>query len=153
MNSEKNYPKELVDRYSAFYRVTRYYGASSYLLLRPLDIIADAIMEADPRLFSSEESLVGMARGTLDKRLAGGQGNAFVFMNANADKDKTEFCRMFVHDIFIGIFNRDVGALRGKQMNLLRNACEFYFTEAMHQAKEERDKSKVEAASQLSNDV
>ena|GEM_PF-904154 len=152
MNTERNYPKELVNHYSNFYRVARYYGASSYLLLRPLDIIADAIMEADPLLFNSEEALIGMARGTLDKRLAGGQGSAFVFMNASADKAKTEFCRMFVHDIFIGIFNQDVGALRGKQMNLLRNACEFYFTEAMHQVKEERDKAKAEATSQLSTD-
>jgi CRISPR-associated protein Csc3 len=41
-----------------------------------------------------------------------------------------EFARYFVEEVFFGAFRGDLAALRGKQLNLLKNACEVLYRTA-----------------------
>jgi CRISPR-associated protein Csc3 len=55
------------------------------------------------------------------------------------------FCQKFVKDVFIGVFNRDVAALRGKQLNLLRSACEVLYRKAQQDEWDQRGRDADEA--------
>lgn len=132
-----DYARELTQLYHRFYRVQRPFSASSYTLLRPIDIVANTLLDADPDLFPSEEALIGLVRGQLKDRLDSSETKAFVLHSKEAEADMLRFCEIFVRDIFIGIFRRDTAALRGKQLNLLRGACEVYYLDAARQSYKE----------------
>jgi len=122
-----SHARELVRLYAKFYRVNEVWNASSYTILRPIDIVADTLLNLDPRLFEGDDALIEVACGTLHKRLVSSETNAIYIQNREAGQALQEFCRTFVHDVFIGVFKGDVAALRGKQLNLLRNACEYLY--------------------------
>jgi len=122
-----SHARELVRLYAKFYRVNKVSNASSYTILRPIDIVADTLLNLDPRLFEGDDALIEVACGTLHKRLVSSETNAIYIQNREAGQALQEFCRTFVHDVFIGVFKGDVAALRGKQLNLLRNACEYLY--------------------------
>lgn len=121
-----SHAKELVRLYRQFYRVDRPYQASSYTLLRPLDIVADTLLNADPKLFDTKEALIEVARGQLKDRLDSSETKAYVAPGREADQARRQFCEEFV-GIFDDLYKRDVAALRGKQLNLLRAACEVIY--------------------------
>ncbi|MCC7448447.1 MAG: type I-D CRISPR-associated protein Cas10d/Csc3, partial [Anaerolineae bacterium] len=125
--NEMHRAKELVRLYSQFYWVKRPFQASSYTLLRPLDIVADTLLNADRRLFDDEESLIDVTRGQLHDRMESSETNAIFIRNRASEELMREFCTFFVHDIFLGVYKGDVAALRGKQLNLLRSACEVIY--------------------------
>ncbi len=131
--------KELVRLYSQFYRAKRPFQASSYTLLRPVDIVADTLLNADRRLFDEEEALIDVARGQLHDRLESSETNAVFIQGRNSEEQMRQFCTFFVHDIFLGVFKGDVAALRGKQLNLLRSACEVIYLDEQRKKWAERD--------------
>jgi CRISPR-associated protein Csc3 len=136
-----SHAKELVRLYSQFYRANRPFQASSYTLLRPLDIVADTLLNADKRLFSDADALIEVARGQLHDRLDSSEANAYIVKGASADAYQREFCAYFVNEIFIHTFNQDEAALRGKQLNLLRSACEVLYLDVLRQAYADRTPS------------
>lgn len=136
-----DYAKELAELYWQFYRVNKINQASSYARLRPIDIIARTLLEANQDLFPSEQALIGLACGELRTRLDSSESQAFIAKGKDADRGIEKFCEFFVKDIFIGIFNRDIGALRGKQLNLLRNACEYYYVKFVNEKWDEHRNS------------
>ncbi len=126
-----DHARELAQLYYQFYKVNEAYRASSYTLLRPLNIVADAVLEANPDLFPSEEALIGLTRGQLKDRLDSSETKAFV--DHSRQEEMKLFCEKFVKDIFIGVFKTDTAALRGKQLSLLRSACEVYYIDAVRE--------------------
>jgi len=122
-----SHAKDLVEIYRNFYIVRKPYRASTYTLMRPIDIVADTLLNVNPDLFYDRDSLVEVARGQLRDRLASSETNAIVMKGAAAEGYMRQFCEKLIDDVFIGVFHGDVAALRGKQLNLLRSACETYY--------------------------
>jgi CRISPR-associated protein Csc3 len=133
---QMSHAKELVELYRGFYRAKTLKNANS--ILRPLSVIADALLIADNQLFGDETALVELAYGELyrfmdrvGKGLAEGRFPKGISV-PEREQAMRRFCEKFVRDIFIGIFRQDVAALRGKQLNLLRSACEALYRDAQY---------------------
>ncbi len=137
-----SYAKQLVELYRGFYRAKNIKNANS--ILRPLSVISDALLTADMRLFSDAESLIEVAYGELFKfmdRVGKGLADGRFPKGVSAperDAAMRAFCTLFVTEVFVGVFNKDVAALRGKQLNLLKNACEVLYRDAQNQEWAER---------------
>ncbi|MCX7859426.1 MAG: type I-D CRISPR-associated protein Cas10d/Csc3 [Chloroflexus sp.] len=132
-----SHARELVNRYRRFYRHQRG-RMNSNAILRPISEAAKALLIADLRLFNDEESLVEAVRGRLEKfieRVENNRAEGIVpgWLYEGADRRQAiaeaidDFARYFVHDIFYGVFKGDRAALAGKQLNLLKNACESVY--------------------------
>lgn len=119
----------LTTLYRRFYR-TR--GGKSHAIIRPLSIVAEALLDADNRLFDSKAALVEAVHGRLYVRIRQLFRENLAFPPAGSkieDQDAAiaEFARYFVEEVFFGAFRGDLAALRGKQLNLLKNACEVLY--------------------------
>jgi CRISPR-associated protein Csc3 len=125
--------RNLVTQYRRFYRAKSLKNANS--ILRPLSVVADALLIADPRLFPDTESLTELAYGELAKfmdRVGKGQADGRFPKGVSVPEREAgmrDFSRVFVDELFIGIFSKDVAALRGKQLNLFRDTCEALYRE------------------------
>lgn len=128
---------KLVDLYRGFYRARSMKNANS--ILRPLSVVSDALLVADQKLFSDTEALIEVAHGEIYRfmdRVGSGQADGRFPKGISAEERRAhmrEFARYFVIEVFEGAFNCDVAALRGKQLNLLKSACEVLYREAQHQ--------------------
>jgi CRISPR-associated protein Csc3 len=128
---EMSLARKLVEHYRTFYRAKGLKNANS--ILRPLSVVADALLIADPRLFPDAESLTELAYGELAKfmdRVSKGQADGRFPKGVSVQEREAgmrAFCKLFVDELFIGIFNKDVAALRGKQLNLFRDTCEAIY--------------------------
>ncbi|MCB0129093.1 MAG: type I-D CRISPR-associated protein Cas10d/Csc3, partial [Caldilineaceae bacterium] len=134
-NGDKNamtHAQTLTTLYRQFYR-TR--GAKSHAIVRPLSIAAEALLDADRRLFESQDALVEAVHGRLYVRIRQLFRENLAFPPGGSKLEEqndaiTEFARYFVDEVFFGAFRGDVAALRGKQLNLLKNACEVLYRTA-----------------------
>lgn len=128
-----SHARKLTQLYRQFYR-SRRYNANS--ILRPVSIAARVILEADPRLFPDADSLCEAVFGALRSFSirARNEGLAYVPKGSKPperEQAMRDFAAYFVQDIFFNAFQGDKSALRGKQLNLLKNACEvIYLQEA-----------------------
>jgi CRISPR-associated protein Csc3 len=156
---QMSHARELVTLYRGFYRAKTLKNANS--ILRPISVVADALLIADTKLFHDEESLIEVAYGELyrfmervGKGLADGRFPKGVTV-PERNQAMQEFCVKFVRDIFIGTFNRDVAALRGKQLNLLRSACETIYRKAQYDEWAARgiDASAAEEAEEIDDET
>jgi CRISPR-associated protein Csc3 len=141
-DKEMSHAKELVRLYRGFYRAKSIKNANS--ILRPLSVVSDALLAADHRLFNEIDSLIEVAYGELyrfmdrvSKGLADGRFPKGISVEER-QKAMREFSAYFVTEIFQGVFNKDVAALRGKQLNLLKSACEVLYRDAQAQEWAER---------------
>lgn len=138
----------LVDLSRQFYRARRY---SSNSILRPLVVVAKAILSADRRLFD-REGLTEAARGELGafmERVRNRQADGWLSPREagespqDAARRREEFTRRFaeyfVGTIFFEVFRSDVAALRGRQLNLLKNAYEVAYHDAAARDKKEEE--------------
>ncbi|MCC7452331.1 MAG: type I-D CRISPR-associated protein Cas10d/Csc3 [Anaerolineae bacterium] len=123
--------RKLVEQYRGFYRARTPLNPNR--MRRPLDVVAETLLKADPRLFPDAQSLEEAAYGELKrfmdrvgKGLADGRFPKGISAEAR-DAAMQTFCKTFVEEVFIDIFDRDVAALRGKQLNLLSSTCEALY--------------------------
>ena len=123
--------RRLVEQYRGFYRAKTPLNPNR--MRRPLDVVADALLKADQRVFSTPEALEEVAYAELKrfmdrvgKGLADGRFPKGVTAEAR-DAAMWTFCRTFVQDVFIDIFKGDVAALRGKQLNLINSTAEALY--------------------------
>lgn len=141
-----SHARELTKLYRQFYRASRA-SPSAYNVLRPLSIAARAVLDADPRLFADAESLVELVYGELRARIEGAsERRQFYFPKGSVGESREQtmraFADYFVRQVFQGTLRGDRSALRGKQLNLLRNACEVIYHEM--EARERADTSSDE---------
>ena len=128
-----SHARELTRLYRQFYRASRA-SPSAYNVLRPLSIAARAVLDADPRLFADAESLVEAVYGELHARIEGAaEGRQFYFPRGSIAESREQamrtFADTFVRQVFQDALRGDKSALRGKQLNLLKNACEVIYHE------------------------
>lgn len=144
-----SHARQLTELYRQFYRHKRR-NSNSYL--RPITVASRAILDADPRLFSDKESLTevvyGEVRGFMD-RVANGSADGRLSPRLKdetpADAMNRRFAAMkafanyFVGVIYFDVLGADMAALRGKQLNLLKNTCEIIYLDAEAAAWQERN--------------
>jgi len=145
--------KKLVELYRGFYRAK---NSNANSILRPLSVIADALLIADQHLFDSDEALTEVAYGELyrfmdrvSKGLADGRFPKGISL-PERETHMQQFCEIFVIEVFKGVFRGDVAALRGKQLNLLRSACEVLYRNA--QTKEWAERDQISEGAEPAND-
>jgi CRISPR-associated protein Csc3 len=140
-----SHARELTMLYRQFYRARRY---TSNSILRPLQIAAKTLLNADRRLFDSQEALQELVFGELQRRINKLQQDGLAFYPKGSTHDSREaairqFADYLVDTVYYGAFRGDASALQGKQLNLLNSACEaIYRTES---AKDRTETGEVES--------
>jgi CRISPR-associated protein Csc3 len=98
-------------------------------------LAAETVLDADSRNFDDAESLTEAVHGRLyvrirqlfrEKLAYPPQGTTI----EEQDAAIAEFARYFVEDLYYGAFRGDKASLRGKQLNLIKNACEVIYRTA-----------------------
>lgn len=121
--------RQLTELYRRFYRHAKG-KMNSNRILRPMTIASKAILDADPRLFGSRESLVEVVNGELWGFVDRIQDNQAEGRAWGDPKERPEAVKTFA-DYFVGIYwdvlGSDPSSLRGKQLNLLKNTCEVIY--------------------------
>lgn len=139
-----SHARELTTRYMRFYRAARRNQNSH---LRPVSIVAETILAADPRMYPDADSLVELVRGELKifmDRVGTSRADGHFAPGSDGPSREAaiaDFARYFVEAIFLGALRGDKAALRGKQLNLLKNACEVIYVDATEQERRERQAS------------
>lgn len=140
--------RQLVDLYRQFYRASRY---NSNSILRPIAVAARTILNADLRLFDRPD-LTDAVRGELAAfmdRAKTGRAEGRLAPGSTAESREEamrRFAEYFVGTIFYETFRQDVAALRGRQLNLLRSACEVLYQDAA--ARDRQDRQAMEEQAQ-----
>jgi CRISPR-associated protein Csc3 len=129
--TDMSHAKELTTLYRRFYRARRNNANS---ILRPISIAARTVLEADERLFG-EEGLVEAVYGELHSYVERGSRERLFYYPKGSDRESREqamqaFAGHFVNEVFYKTLRGDKSALRGKQLNLLKSACEVIYREA-----------------------
>lgn len=132
-----SHARQLTALYRQFYRV-RPGSWAAFNVLRPLSLAADVVLKADPSLFGDEEALIEAVYGELRARIEGaGDQRQFQYPKgstvASREQAMRAFAEYFVKEVFMGSLRGDRSALRGKQLNLLKNACEALYIQAQNQ--------------------
>lgn len=125
-----SHARELTTLYRQFYRVKGSYSAHN--VLRPLSLAAQVILEADPLLFGDEAALIEAVYGALQSRLEGAKDRGQYYFpkgstTASREQAMCAFADYFVRQVYVQALRSDKSALRGKQLNLLKNACEALY--------------------------
>lgn len=136
-----NHARELTQLYRQFYRAKRW---NSNSILQPVSKTARAILDADTRMFSDAEALADAIYGSLRAFIERAYNERLAFPPRGSTRESQQeamraFARYFVNDIFFGVFRGDKSALRGKQLNLLKNACEVVYLDEAAKDKAERE--------------
>ncbi len=127
-----NHARELTRLYRQFYRAKT---SKPNSILRPLAIATQAILAADPRLFGTEAAMEDMVFGTIRRRITKLWQENLAFPPPKDEQPESleqamrDFAAYLVHTIYFEALRGDTSALRGKQLNLLSNACEGIYRE------------------------
>ncbi|HOU13206.1 MAG TPA: type I-D CRISPR-associated protein Cas10d/Csc3 [Anaerolineae bacterium] len=136
-----SHARELTLLYRQFYRAKKY---NSNSILRPISIAANAILAADARMFADVESLQEAVRGALHSFIDRAYRERLAFPPRGSTRESQEtaiqmFATYFVERVFLEAFRGDRSALRGKQLNLLKNACEVIYLDEAARDRAERE--------------
>ncbi|MGB5974029.1 MAG: type I-D CRISPR-associated protein Cas10d/Csc3, partial [Nodosilinea sp.] len=147
-DSSLNHPKKLTDLYRQFYRANKRYNAKANAVLKPVDIAADTILKAETSMFN-DEALVTVVAAEVFKLMDRVHKSTAEGRWIMSDREKErqavlDFARYFVVDVFEKAFAGDRARLAGRQLNLIRDTCEFLYR--LEQDKENQElKAKAEA--------
>jgi CRISPR-associated protein Csc3 len=144
--------RQLTELYRRFYRAaSKGKPPKANAILKPIDETADVILKVDKSLMIDDESLTDLVAGRLAKlmnnvRRGTAEGKPpLIFVDGKWKPALTleeerqaiyEFSQYFVEKIFRENFNCDRARLAGRQLNLLRDTCEFLYR--LEQDKENR---------------
>ena len=146
-----SHARTLTELYRRFYRAKA--RASSNAILRPISVAAKAVLTADRRIYVDAEGLVEIVRGELSgfvDRVASRRADGYaprIEVDGKRVIDEAaiqQFASYFVNDLFYGALRGDVSALRGRQLNLLKNACEVIYRDLDTQYWAERNEAQDE---------
>ena len=145
--------RQLTELYRRFYRAaSKGKPPKANAILKPIDETADVILKIDKSLMTDDKSLIDLVAGRLAKlmnnvRRGTAEGKpTLVFVDGKWKPALTpeeerqaiyEFSEYFVERIFRESFNCDRARLAGRQLNLLRDTCEFLYR--LEQDKENRE--------------
>jgi len=140
--SPLNHPKKLTELYRQFYRANKQFSPKANAVLKPIDIAADTILNADPS-FQGEALVDAVAAAVcklMDRVHSSTAEGRWVFNSKERDIERQkilEFARYFVEEVFEKSFAGDRGRLAGRQINLIRDTCEFLYRLAQDKENQE----------------
>ncbi len=139
--SPLNHPKELTRLFRRFYRANKQYNPKANAILKPIEIASDTILKADNSVFTGE-TLVHVVAAEVNKlmdrvRNSTAEGRWVISQREEERQAVLEFARYFVEDVFEKSFSRDRARLAGRQLNLIKDTCEFLYR--LEQDKENSD--------------
>lgn len=141
-----SHARQLVTLYRQFYRHKR--GRfNSNSILKPLSEAAEVILKADPRLFNDDEALIEAVQARLRKLIDNvGRGSADGDIPRWIDPETREaslreFSRYMVEEVYRKACGGDRAALAGRQLNLLKNACESIYIDEHRREQRERGRT------------
>lgn len=132
-----SHARTLTELYWRFYRAKRKNGRlNSNSILRPLSEAAKALLMADRRIYPDREALVELMIGQLHAfidRVDTRRADGYIPKQETDGKLSVDeaavraFADHWVNKLFFDTLRGDLSALRGKQLNLLKNACEVIY--------------------------
>ncbi|MEM8829184.1 MAG: type I-D CRISPR-associated protein Cas10d/Csc3 [Cyanobacteria bacterium P01_G01_bin.19] len=131
--SPLNHPLRLTELYRKFYRAKKLYNPKANAVLKPIDIAADTLLKAESTVFEGETLVYTVAAEIsklMDRVHANNAEGTWKFNSQQRDQERAailEFSRYFVVDVFEKSFRGDRARLAGKQLNLIRDTCEFLY--------------------------
>jgi CRISPR-associated protein Csc3 len=136
-----NHPQKLTDLYRKFYRANKRYNPKANAVLKPIDIAADVLLKADFSVFQGEALVMTVASEVfkLMDRVRSSRAEGFnqIYDREEEKQAILDFAKYFVVDVFEKAFTGDRARLAGRQLNLLRDTCEFLYR--IEQDKENRE--------------
>ncbi len=130
-DSSLNHPKKLTDLYREFYRANKRYDAKANAVLKPIDIAADTILKAETSMFHDDALVTVVAAEVfklMDRVHNSTAEGRWVISNREEERQRVlDFARYFVVDVFEKAFAGDRARLAGRQLNLIRDTCEFLY--------------------------
>ena len=128
--SPLHHPKQLTELYRQFYRANKRYNPKTNAVLKPMDIAAKTILEADPSY--QHEVLVDTVAAEvcklMDRVHASTAEGRWVTNKREEERQKVlQFASYFVEEVFYGTFAGDRARLAGRQINLIKDTCEFLY--------------------------
>ncbi|NCJ06628.1 type I-D CRISPR-associated protein Cas10d/Csc3 [Synechococcales cyanobacterium C] len=130
-NSPLNHPKKLTDLYRQFYRANKRYNAKANAILKPIDIAADTILKAESSMFHDDALVTVVAAEVfklMDRVHASTAEGRWVISDREQERQLVlAFAQYFVIDVFEKAFAGDRARLAGRQLNLIRDTCEFLY--------------------------
>jgi len=122
-----------VDRYVKFYRV---YGDESYSILRPIDIVAKAIINSPFENFNKKDlfwQIQGEMKSWLDRvRSRQAKGRAVFWKKEDIETEEADaiydFISYFYEHVFVDYCQEERGILRSR-INRFKDGCEAYYTQ------------------------
>jgi CRISPR-associated protein Csc3 len=138
--SPMNHPQKLTDLYRRFYRANKRYNPKANAVLKPIDVAAEVILKADSIVFADETLVAAVASEVfklMDRvRASRAEGFNQIFDREEERQAILDFARYLVVEVFENAFASDRARLAGRQLNLLRDTCEFLYR--LEQDKENR---------------
>lgn len=146
--SQLNHPMNLTALYRKFYRAKQRYNSKANAVLKPIDIASKTILEADPSfqgkallstVLETDPSFQGKAlmaavaaeiNKLMDRVHAGTADGRWLFNRTQREEERQailEFAQYFVVEVFEKSFAGDRARLAGRQINLIRDTCEFLY--------------------------
>lgn len=140
--SSLNHPQKLTDLYRRFYRANKRYNPKANAVLKPIDIASKTILEAD-RSFQCESLVLAVAAEVsklMDRVHSSTAEGRWIFSKREEERQAIlEFARYFVEEVFEKSFAGDRARLAGRQINLIRDTCEFLYRLENDQENRARD--------------
>ena len=135
MESESplNHPQKLTELYRRFYKANKRYNPKANAVLKPIDIAAETILKAESSVFQGETLVMAVAAAInklMDRVHNSTAEGRWVYNSQQREEERqaiVEFARYFVEDIFYQNFASDRARLAGRQLNLIRDTCEFLY--------------------------
>lgn len=128
--SSLNHPQQLTELYRKFYRANKRYNPKANAVLKPIDIASKTILEADPS-FQGKSLVLAVAAEVsklMDRVHSSTAEGRWIFSNREEERQAVlDFARYFVEEVFDKSFAGDRARLAGRQINLIRDTCEFLY--------------------------
>ncbi|ERT08737.1 CRISPR type I-D/CYANO-associated protein Csc3/Cas10d [Lyngbya aestuarii BL J] len=145
--SSLNHPKRLTELYRKFYRANKRYNPKANAVLKPIDIAAETILKAESSIFNGEALINAVAAEIfklMDRVHNSTAEGRWIFSKREEERQAIlEFARYFVDDVFYESFKGDRARLAGRQINLIRDTCEF-----IYRLEDDKENSELEASKQ-----
>jgi CRISPR-associated protein Csc3 len=146
--SPMNHPQNLTELYRKFYRANKQYNPKANAVLKPIDLAAETLLKADSIVFEGATLISTVAAEVfklMDRVHASTAEGRWIFKNREEERQAVlEFANYFVVDVFEKSFAGDRARLAGRQLNLLRDTCEFLYRLEDDKENQARAKSKEE---------
>lgn len=129
--SSLNHPQKLTALYRKFYRANKRYNPKANAVLKPIDLAAETLLKADSTVFQGDTLVATVAAEVfklMDRVHASTAEGRWVISKREEERQAVlDFARYFVIDVFEQAFAGDRARLAGRQLNLLRDTCEFLY--------------------------